>query len=439
MASTSLLNNVLTVSFLLTIPTVWSYTQQATVIELRSAQRLEGKMVGDEEVRELIGNVHFTQPTKNGGRVYVWCDRAIRYMVQNRLELYGNVKVQEGEAILTSNEGFYNANTRVMEVHTGVRLQQGVKVLTARHGIYYVDEKWSYFHTDVRVEDSSTVITCYELWYFEREARSVARDSVHIYNKVSKYHIYGDSLEYREKESLSIIPKNPRLVKIDTTNQGVIDTTVVESTTMKFFQAPEEKLLALGNVQMARSDLATKCNYAMYLRMADSILLTNAPIVWSGNNQVTGDSIFVKIEQNELRRVTVHGHAMAISLSDSLTPTRFNQLSGKYLTMYFRDNTLQHIDVQRNAMSFYYVFDNSVPNGANKISGEHIEIVFEEGEVATLRVHRGVEGQYIPERMLAGKESEYNLDGFHWRIDRPKRSGLRITHENNGEYNDIRK
>lgn len=403
-----------------------TFGQQSTVIELRSAQRLEGKMVGDEEVRELIGNVHFTQPTKSGGRVYVWCDRAIRFMVQNKLELYGNVKVQQDDALLTSNEGVYNATTRVMETHTGVCLQRGGKTLTALHGVYYVDEKRSHFRSNVVLEDSVSRITCNELFYYEDDARSVARDSVQIYNKSSRYYIFGDSLEHREKESLSIIPKNPRLVKIDTTEQGTPDTTVVTSTVMEFFQKPEEQLFASGNVCMVRADLSAKCNEARYFRMADSILLTAQPIVWSGNNQVTGDSIFVKIEQDEVRQVIVHGHAMAISLSDSLFPSRFNQLTGKYLTMSFRDNTLHHIDVRQNAMSFYYLYDKREPNGANRISGERIEIEFENGEVNTLRVHRSVEGQYFPERMLFKRESEYNLDGFHWRTDRPKRKGLEI-------------
>lgn len=402
------------------------YAQSPSVVELRSAQRLEGKIINNEEVRELIGNVHFVQPTRDGSYVFVWCDRALRYMEQNKLELYGNVKIVQNDAALYCQEGLYNANTRIMETHTGVRLERNGTTLTALHGIYTMDEKRSYFQTNVVLWDSTSVLTCNELFYYESLSRSIARDSVHLYNFLQQYHIYGDSLEHLERENLTIVPLHPRLVKIDTSATGIIDTTVIVSRLMKYFRQPQEILIAIDDVQMARADMAARCNYALYTRSADSILLTLHPVLWSGNNQITGDTVFIRLEENQLRRLDVHGHAMAASLSDSAYANRFNQLTGKYLTMYFRDNTLQHIDVRQTAISFYYLYDNGKPNGANKTSGDRILIDFEDGAVATIRVVSGVEGQYYPERMLHKHEAEYNLDGFRWYTNRPVRRGTMI-------------
>jgi hypothetical protein len=41
----------------------------------------------------------------------------------------------------------------------------------------------------------------------------------------------------------------------------------------------------------------------------------------------------------------------------------------------------------------------------------------------------GVEGNYYPERMLVKHERAYNLDGFRWITDRPRRRQLSIIHE----------
>ena len=54
--------------------------QQSKIIELRSADRLEGKIINNEDVRELIGNVHFVQIAAAGGLVKIWCDTAFRFM-----------------------------------------------------------------------------------------------------------------------------------------------------------------------------------------------------------------------------------------------------------------------------------------------------------------------------------------------------------------------
>ena len=56
---------------------------QQSKIDLRRADSLEVKTLNGEEVRELIGNVHFVQFPTSGGLVKVWCDRALRYMEQN--------------------------------------------------------------------------------------------------------------------------------------------------------------------------------------------------------------------------------------------------------------------------------------------------------------------------------------------------------------------
>ncbi len=399
---------------------------QPTIIDLRSAQRLEGKIINNEEVRELIGNVHFTQPTKDGGRVYVWCDRAVRYMEQNKLELYGNVKVLQNDVTLYTNEGLYNANTRTMESHSKVRLIRKGTTLTANNGIYFVDSKYSFFSGDVELRDSTSQLHCDELFYYDTEAYAVARNSVHLYNFVQQYHLYGDSLIHYDETNYTIIALRPKLVKIDTSAQGTIDTTVITSITMEHYQTPVEVLIAQQNVQMVRSDIASRCGRAVYYRSADSIVLFDTPILWSSNNQVTGDTIYIKISENQIRRIDVHGHAMAASLSDSLYPNRFNQLSGKYLTMHFFNNTLHFIDVRNTAISLYYLYDNGEPNGANKTSGDQIIIDFEEGTVASIRVLRGVEGQYFPEQMLIKREDDYNLDGFRWFTNRPRRIGLSI-------------
>jgi hypothetical protein len=94
--------------------------------------------------------------------------------------------------------------------------------------------------------------------------------------------------------------------------------------------------------------------------------------------------------------------------------------------MYFRANKLEHVDVQKNATSLYFLFDMKEPNGANKSSGDHILIDFINEEVDRIKVIGGVQGQYFPEKMMFNHEQDYNLDGFKLYENRPKRQGLNI-------------
>jgi len=175
--------------------------------------------------------------------------------------------------------------------------------------------------------------------------------------------------------------------------------------------------------------LSSRCGTATYYIHKDKIILQTNPIIWSGENQITGDSIRVTMEDKRLRNLWVKYRATAISRADTRLTDRFNQLTGRELTMYFRADKLEQIDVQRNATSLYYLFDNNEPNGVNKSSGDRIIIDFIEGKVDRIKVIGGVQGQYLPEKMILNHEADYNLDGFRLFENRPKRHGLKIIND----------
>jgi lipopolysaccharide export system protein LptA len=406
-------------------------SQQSKIIELRHADTLNGRTINNEEVRELIGHVHFIQIPSDGGSVRVWCDTALQYIAQNKFVLFGKIKVTRDSITIRSREGVYYGDLKMMEGKNGVRLERGNTVLTARQGKYFIDEKRSQFWEDVVLMDTSSTITCNALQYYEQETRSVATGNVHVLDIENNVNIYGDSLVHIEKNKFTRVLKQPRLLKIDTTASGVVDTMVVISREMQSIQDTIERFIAIDSVRLVKGGIAGRCGRATYFIKNDIISMETNPIIWSDENQITGDSIRIRIEDKRMRSLWVKNHAMAISRVDSALPDRFNQLTGRELTMYFHTNKLEQVDVQRNATSLYYLYDNKEPNGINKSSGDRIFIDFVAGEVDRIKIIGGVQGQYLPEKVIKKHEQEYNLDGFHWYENRPIRQGVYI---NNNEY-----
>jgi lipopolysaccharide export system protein LptA len=400
--------------------------QQSKIVELRHADRLEGRTINNEDVQELTGNVHFVQFPASGGLVKVWCDRALRYLTQNKFELFGNVRIHRDSVIIRSREGVYYGDQRLMEGRNGVELDQGRTHLTALNGKYFVDEKRSLFWGDVVLVDTSSRITCNILNYFEPETRSVATGSVHVFETANGINMYGDSLIHIEQKKFTRVLKQPRLVKIDTTAGGIIDTMVVVSREMQSIQDSMERFIAIDSVRLAKGMMSARCGKATYFIKNDIIAMETRPIIWSDENQITGDSIRIRMEDKRLSSLWVKNRAMAISLVDTSLPHRFNQLTGRELTMTFRANKLERVDVQRNATSLYYLFDKNEPNGANKSSGDRIFIDFVSGDADRIKIVGGVQGQYLPEKMILKHEKEYNLDGFRWYENRPKRHGVHM-------------
>jgi lipopolysaccharide export system protein LptA len=400
--------------------------QQTKLIELNHADLMKGLVINGAQAREFTGNVHFTQITEDGGRVYLWCDRALQYLAANRIELFGHVKIRRDTTTITSDQGKYFGNEKRAEVSSNVRLVRGSSVLTSLYGQYYVDEKRSHFSGNVHLVDTTSSISCNDLTYFESEAKSVAMGNVRVVNLENSATILGDSLVHFETGRYSVVPKNPRLIQIDTSSSGVIDTLVVVSKIMESYQDSLERFVAIDSVKMARGELSASSGKTTFFVKKDLIILQQHPIVWQALNQITGDSIDVGLQNKRLRSVRVWGHAAAISRSDSMYHDRYDQLTGRELTMYFANDQLDTVFVNNNATSLYYLYDKDKPDGANKSSGDRITINFIQGKIDRIKIVGGVLGQYFPEKMLANHESQYNLDGFRWYTIRPRRNKLMI-------------
>jgi hypothetical protein len=158
----------------------------------------------------------------------------------------------------------------------------------------------------------------------------------------------------------------------------------------------------------------------VYFTEADSIFMTRAPCIWyetgkNEDNQITGESIFLKLKKRKLETAYVRGRAVAISRADTIYTERFNQMTGQEIILRFVDDKVNRINVITTATSLYYLFDNGKPNGMNVTTGDEIIVLFKEGKIDKIKALSGVEGKYYPEKMIKGKETDYNLPEFNWK------------------------
>ncbi len=379
------------------------------------ADSLVGLEINGERARELIGHVRFHQ-----GKTYVTCARATRFMESNRISLEGVVEVRDDSMRMVGNRGMYYASEKMAEAFDSVRLEDPTTTLRAGYGRYYTSERKAHFEKNVYVEDTASVLTADTLTYFRDDQHSIATGRVTLVNARNGFTVHGGRLENFRKIRYSKVTENPEVIQVDTGAGGKRDTLVVRALTLESFQDSLERLIATDSVRITRSDLAAEAGVCRYLTGLDSIALERSPFVWyatgaSEDNQVSGDSISIKLQKRKLQTVYVRGRAVAISRADSLNPARFNQLTGQEILLHFRDDKIQMIDVNTTATSLYYLFDRGKGNGANKTSGDHVGITFVNGHIDQISVVGGVEGQYYPEKMIRGREAAYNLQGFNWR------------------------
>ena len=412
-----LLDLFLGVSFFLSVISCSSavtMAQEKEIIVLKNADVLSGRNVNGEDLREFTGNVHLVQ-----GNVLLWCDRAVQHLSLNEVELIGRVKVVRDTVTLTARRGMYYGDSKKADCEGAVRLETKHVILLADFGTYFTEEKRAFFHTNVRVIDSSTTINSDEMTYFEKERKAIAVHNVRVDNSANNIRIYGEYLEHFDSTRYTIVTQHPRMMQIDTSSKGEIDTLAVKSIVMESYDDSTKRLIVTDSVAMVRGAMSAKCGWARYFTQKDLIEMRKEPIVWYQDNQTTGDSISLHLSHGKLERATIKGRTFALSLSDSTYPSRYNQLTGRKIELFFREDKLDRMEVDQNAISLYFLYDGKDPNGCNKTSGDAITMTFAAGKIDQIRIVKGIEGIYYSENMIARDENKYNLDGFLLRRDRP--------------------
>jgi hypothetical protein len=387
--------------------------QTGKPVFLEHADSLLGTVIDGLDVRELKGNVLMSQEN-----VRLRCDRALQFVLAGRVELTGNVVVEQDSMTLLAPRALYHRDERRAEGFDGITLIDGRSVLTALTGEYLVDKRVALFRQRVVVRDSASTVSGDSLIYSRDEKRSVVMGHVSVHYIPDRIVITGGHLVHAGTVGYSRMTEDPVLVQLDSSARGR-DTLVVRSMIMEAVEDSLRRFIATDSVSIVRKGLAALCGRAIFFSKGDSIRLRALPVVWYERTQVLGDSIDVYLQGRALSRVEVMGSAVAVSQSDSTYPNRYDQLSGERLRMKFANRALDRIDVENQAISIYYVYEDTAANGLNRTSGDRIVMTFEKGKIRRVRVFGGVEGQYVPEKLVWGRESEFRIPGFVWRTDRP--------------------
>jgi len=399
---------------------VFSYSQEDdNVVHIENADSLVGIEIDGEKAQQLIGNVKLRH-----GNTIVTCEKAIKYLTSNKVTMEGVVQVQDDTMRLVGMRGIYNANERIVEAFERVLLEDPHTTLKSEYGKYYVNEKKAYFKGNVYIEDTASVVNADEVTYYRNEDKALADGNVKIVNARNRITILGNHFENYRKQSYSKVTDNPKVIQIDTTSKGKQDTLIVTALVLESYRDTIERLIATDSVKITRNGLAAESGYCVYFTDLDSIVLQKNPFVWyeTGkyeDNQVSGESIFIKLKKRRLETVYVRGRAIAISRADTVYIKRFNQMTGQEIILKFLDDKIQQVNVITTATSLYYLFDQGKPNGLNTTTGDQIIITFNDGKIEKIKALSGVEGKYYPEKMIRDKENDYNLPEFNWREDRP--------------------
>ncbi|MHB1688516.1 MAG: OstA-like protein [Ignavibacteriaceae bacterium] len=425
--------------------------------------------INGESIDTVYGNVVITQ-----GNVVITCDKAVRFISENKAELIGNVVAKQDTITITTDHGYYFGNERKAESNSGVKLDDKKVILTADTGDYFFDLDKAIFKSKVKLYDTASTLTSNKLTYFKDEGKAIAvgnvkiiqkkniieadslthfresgitfaYDNVKISNTSNSAKIYGDHLEDYPKKFYSLIDKNPLLIQIDSSyffqkdtssrngKDSVktlkIDTLLIKSSRMESYRDTINVFKAEDSVEIVRGNFASKNDYSEYFRSQGKIVTDKIndkaaqPIIWYDNSQLTGDSVTIFMKDNKINLLDVNRNAFILSQNIKY-PNRFDQISGDKFIIHFDDNGINQTEVYGKVYSIYYLYDDNTPNGLVKSSSQTAKIFFEDKKVSQVNLYGTPNSEYYPEVKVKGNELSFTLPDYVFYNNRPTKEKL---------------
>jgi len=250
--------------------------------------------------------------------------------------------------------------------------------------------------------------------YYERETGyGEAYHDIELVDEEQNVILKGDMAFVNENEDRALLTDSALFIYI--TDE---DSIYVHADTLRALSdsAGFREFKAYYDVRFYKSNLQGKCD-SLFYSAADSILrLYVNPVLWAGVNQLSAEYIEIRTKNRQIDELEMDQLAFIINQEDS---SRFNQIRGRSMVCYFRDNDLFRIDAKGNGQTVYWVKDQDELIGVNVAESSDLTIFFQENEVHTISyLIRPTAVLYPPE--LAPKQ-DLILKDFMWHEDlRPK-------------------
>ena len=420
----------------------------------------------DRKIAYLDGNVKLTDGKG------VLTTPTLEYDMNTKVGIYRNGgRVVNKETVLTSDEGYYYADIKDVYFKKNVKLKDPSYDLQSDSLLYNTGTEIVRFIAETLVKDSTNrTIKTREGFYDKRTGKAEFGQNPIITDKdiqvtgqtiksddstgitqifgrgiivdtANKTTVIADTIFYNKKNESFLAFAKPLMIveqeqdsifiaadtlftarltdlygskdsvaKKDTLKGKKIVDTKTKDSTNRYFEA-------FRNVRVFSDSLQAVCD-SMFYSFKDSVFrLYQNPVVWSNENQVTGDTILLFTKNKKADRMQIFKNSFLASI---VKPDIFNQVQSTRMDAYFIDGVIDSVRARGSAECVYYIQDeDSAFTGINQSNAELMDVYFKEKELQRVVFRTAVKGTIWPMRQKTPKEMQ--LQNFKWRdAERPK-------------------
>lgn len=350
------------------------------------------------------------------------------YFLNTRVvDLTGNVKIETPQYIIEGPNIKQNQNTKIADFLGPTTITSKTnprnRIYTEK-GTYRMDSKEAFLTKNSRIFYNEKILTGDDMYYNQITGFGKATGNVTLDDPIEKRYIKGGYGEIFEKKDSAMMTKNPYAVKVMEKDSIYFAAEKIIS-----YQRPDtldikvkkSYLRAFKKARIFKSNAQGRADSIAFNETDGIMHMYTNPILWSGEKQVTGDKVeaYFNTKTEDIDSLKVIGNAFAISKVDSLTlKDEFNQVKGKFMTVYYEKNAIKEARVVGNAQSIVYVDDTDQETKKQERIGITLSTcgiigaLFEERALQIISCSIGAASDTYPMSMI--EPSKRKFPDFNW-------------------------
>jgi lipopolysaccharide export system protein LptA len=178
-------------------------------------------------------------------------------------------------------------------------------------------------------------------------------------------------------------------------------------------------IYAFHKAKIFKSDLQAIADSIFYSNSDSTIRCYTKPMVWTEGSQLSGDTINIHLRNKKLDKMDMFPNAFIVNV-DKIDSTHFNQVGGKKMRGFFRNDKLSKVYIDGNAETIYFERDSTTRQitDMERSFSSRLWVYLTNNEAERVGFITKPELRYIPIHMV--KADEKVLKGFIWKPkDRP--------------------
>ncbi|SFI54462.1 OstA-like protein [Halpernia frigidisoli] len=341
------------------------------------------------------------------------------------INLTNNIKIENDQYTLIGDNIVQDQNTNIATINgptTITNKKNTSNIIYTEKGTYNQNSKEVYLNKNSKIYYNGKVLTGDAMYFNQITGFGTSKGHVTLDDPKENRYIKGGYGEIYQFKDSAMVTDKPYAVKL-------LDKDSIYFSADRFltYQKPDSTLTkksflrAYKKVRVFKSNAQARADSLSFNETDGIMHLNGAPIVWSGTKQVTGDKIdiFFDTKKEYIDSLKVIGNAFAISKADSLNlKDEFNQIKGKLMTVYYKQNEVKLAKVIGNAQAITYADDDNQKTGVAERIGVAlstcgtIEADFTDQKIQIISCNIGANSDIYPMSKISKKQRFF--PDFNW-------------------------